>query len=273
MDTVVGLGGAGCRIADEFAKYPQYDVYKIDVGLQGENCYAFPQQASHEDYERNTPDLTKFFSDVDGYVLFVVGGGGKISGASLQILRQLRHCKLFVLYIRPVLSTLNKTAFLQERVVYNVFQEYARSGMFERLILMSNESLEELAGEVSLLDANSALNKQIVNAVHFINVFNHQEPVLNNREPPKDIARLCTFGIQNIRDGSEKSMFPLDNICDKIYYFAIKEDDLKSDTKLIKTIREHLSTNTIRPSYQIHSTKYSESFAYFMSFSSFIQSA
>ena len=34
METIIGLGKAGCRIADRFAQYPQYDVYKMDVGLK-----------------------------------------------------------------------------------------------------------------------------------------------------------------------------------------------------------------------------------------------
>ena len=30
MDTIVGLGKAGCAIADKFSKYPQYKIFKID---------------------------------------------------------------------------------------------------------------------------------------------------------------------------------------------------------------------------------------------------
>ena len=29
MDTVIGLGKAGCAIADKFAQYPQYKTFKI----------------------------------------------------------------------------------------------------------------------------------------------------------------------------------------------------------------------------------------------------
>jgi hypothetical protein len=273
MDTIIGIGAAGCRIADEFEKYPQYDIYKIDVGISGPNCYSIPVQKSHQDYEENIPDLQGFLGGVEGDVLVVVGGGGKVSGITLRVMSQLKGCTLHVLYVRPVLSQLNQTAFLQERLVFNVFQEYARSGVFRNLYLFSNESLEDMVGDVSLLEFNSALNKQIVNAIHFVNIFNHSQPILDSSEPPKEIARICTFGVQNIKDGSEKDMFPIQNICNKIYYYAIKEDDLKTDTKLIKNIREQISKNEIRPSYQIHSTKYPESFCYTISYSSRIQSA
>ncbi len=34
METIIGLGQAGCAIADRFAQYPQYEVYKMDQGLK-----------------------------------------------------------------------------------------------------------------------------------------------------------------------------------------------------------------------------------------------
>lgn len=271
MDVVIGLGSAGCRITDIFAKYPQYETFKIDVGLKGDNCFSMPLNHSHEEYEKNTPDMSSFLKDIEGDVLFVIGGGGNISGSTLQIMKQLKNCTLHVLYIRPVLSTLNKTDFLQERVTYSVFQEYARSGVFKKLFIASNENLEEIVGDVSILEFNNEINKQIVNTIHYTNIFQNTEPVLDSTEPPKDIARICTFGIQDIKTGEEKSFFNLQNVCDKIYFYAINESDLKSDTKLIKSIREQVSKSEIRPSYQIHSTKHPQSFCYFISYSSRIQ--
>ena len=93
METIIGLGQAGCNIADEFAKYNQYEIYKIDCNIDGfrqDGVYKMPWQDSSERYEKNCPDMTKFFKDVQGEVLFVVGGSGDISGASLSILQYLR---------------------------------------------------------------------------------------------------------------------------------------------------------------------------------------
>ena len=36
---IIGLGRAGCAIADCFSKFPQYEVYKFDVDIEGENCF------------------------------------------------------------------------------------------------------------------------------------------------------------------------------------------------------------------------------------------
>ena len=48
---IIGLGAAGCRIADCFSKYPQYNIYKVDVGLKGDNCYSVPKCITAEEYE------------------------------------------------------------------------------------------------------------------------------------------------------------------------------------------------------------------------------
>ena len=37
MDTVIGLGKAGCAIADKFSQYPQYKIFKIDIENIAEN--------------------------------------------------------------------------------------------------------------------------------------------------------------------------------------------------------------------------------------------
>ena len=46
---------------------------------------------------------------------------------------------------------------------------------------------------------NKKLNELIVNEFHYINVFNHTQPVLENVEPPKEVERICTIGIYDLK--------------------------------------------------------------------------
>ncbi len=53
MDKIIGLGGAGRRLARAFKKYPQYDVYEIDVVESSEpNYFKIEKQDSSENYEK-----------------------------------------------------------------------------------------------------------------------------------------------------------------------------------------------------------------------------
>lgn len=269
METIIGLGSAGCKIADEFKKYPQYSVYKIDVGLKGENCFDFPKQSSPELYEKNCPNLRAFFNTVSDDVLFIFGGGGQISGASLKILEQIKQFNINVLYIKPDNKDLNNVSYLQNRLTFNVLQQYARSGMLNTFYIVDNKILEEIIGDIPILEYESTLNKYIVSLIHYINVFNNTNPVVDNHESKKISSRIATFGVYDF--SQETSLFQIKNITDKCYYFAINEDALKTDGKLLKKIKEHISSNEIRASYEIHSTKHPKSFCYFIEYTNVIQ--
>ena len=76
---IIGLGSAGCNIADEFTQYPQYKTYKVDVGIEGKRCYDVKPQKGPEEYEKNTPPMKTFFRGIKGETLFVIGGSGDVS--------------------------------------------------------------------------------------------------------------------------------------------------------------------------------------------------
>ena len=61
---IIGLGKAGCAIADKFGEHQQYKIYKIDVGLEGERCYGIKEQPGPEEYEANAPSFKKFFGKI-----------------------------------------------------------------------------------------------------------------------------------------------------------------------------------------------------------------
>jgi len=115
VDVIVGLGGAGCSIADQFSNYNEYDVYQLDnVDRKEKNYYRLPTHGSHEDYERKLEGLEKFFEKIFGDCLFVVSGASDVSGASLVILEKIsQRCDINILYIKTRSSTGNfKTSSL-----------------------------------------------------------------------------------------------------------------------------------------------------------------
>ena len=268
MDTLVGLGKAGCAIADKFAEHPQYKIFKIDsegLDSKNKNCHLLKKQSSPEGYEKATRSMKTFFSKTTDDILFVLSGSGMISGASLQILKNLRGKNVNILYIKPDLEFLGHTNIMQERVVRNVLQEYTRSGLFNRIFLVDNKKVEEVLGEVPIIGYYDKLNDLIVSTFHMVNVYNHQEAIHATPFDTAETTRISTFGILNVDEGKEKLFFSLDNIREKCYYYAINSKVLETDGKLLRTLTDNINKNIgkdVRAGFQVYSTSYEQNYGY-----------
>ena len=291
MKVIVGLGEAGCNIADLFAKYPQYKVYKIDTGLESfkdlvvddldtrtrrVNNFDMPRQASSEDYEKNCPFMRGFFSDLTPKddVMFVVSGGGNIAGASLRVMEVLKDCKLSVLYIQPDLELIGGKKYILNRISFNILQEYARSGMFERIYLTYNPALEAAAGNVPIKGYFDKLNKALVSTIHMANVFENTKPIFKNKSDPASHTRISSFGIVDSESGQEKLFFPLDNIEEKSYYIGVTKEALEDKDffrELKENMREKVEKEEVKISYIINESKFDYSYVYVLAHSAEIQ--
>ena len=274
---VIGLGQAGCNIADMLSQHPQYKVYKVDIGLEGKRCYDVKPQKGPEEYEENVPSMKTFFRGIKGETLFIVGGSGSISAMCLRIMEQIRDkCELSVLYVRPDTSLLSKNKTLHEKATYSILQEFARSGLLKMLYLVSNINLENILGEVPIIGYNSKINELLVSTIHMINVFNNSEPVMGKIEDPQEASRIATFGISDIEGNEEKSFFSLDRTKEKCYIYSINEERLKTEgdlrKKIVSTVKAQAETEDLKVSFGVFPTNYEQDYCYILNYTSIIQS-
>ena len=278
MDAVVGLGEAGCAIADCFSKYPQYKVYKIDSGIgESRRDFSLEEQPSSELYEASCPDMSSYFKDFDEdtNVTFILGGGGKVAGASLRILEQIKHCRLNILYVTPDIALMGGKKYLLNRISFHVLQEYARSGMFENISLVYNPLVEAVVGDVPVRGYYAILNETLVSTVHMVNVFSNSAAVFKNLSENEDHHRISSYGIINPDTGEENLLFPLDNIREKVYYIGVNSKSLDDGAyfkKLKNSMKEKAEKEDVKISFQINETKYEEVYAYFVAYSDETQS-
>ena len=85
MISIVGLGNAGSRIAKKFSEQSQYSVYCMNSEVARTSKYNFRLKVydTPEEYEDNTPDVSKFFKNLDDNVQFFVVGASKSSNYTL----------------------------------------------------------------------------------------------------------------------------------------------------------------------------------------------
>ena len=263
---VIGRGDAGCNIAECFSQYPQYKIFKINVDNEGKGCYNVPILETAEEYEAyDYPKIKTFFKGAKGETLFIIGGSGKISCGSLRILETIKRLPTSILYIQPDLEMLDDTQKMQERLVRNVIQEYARSGMFEKVCLVSNSALDSVIGGAPVIGYFDTLNELLVPSLHMINFFNNNKAVSGSIPKAKDTHRIYTVGIFDTQKNEEKMFFPLDNSRNKCYIYGISEEKLKTDKKLMNKIKKQIESKreeNVNIAYAIYPTDYEYDIGY-----------
>ena len=263
---VIGLGDAGCKIADCFSQYSQYKIFKINVDIEGKRCYNIPILETAEEYESyEYPKIKTFFKGLKGETLLIVGGSGKISCGSLRILENIKRLPISILYIQPDLEMLDDTQKMQERLVRNVMQEYARSGVFEKVCLVSNDALDKIIGGAPVIGYFEALNELLVPSLHMVNFFSKNKAVSGSIPKPKSTHRIYTVGIFDTQKNEEKMFFSLDSARNRCYIYGVNEEKLKTDKKLMNKIKKQIESKkeeNLEISYAIYPTDYDYDIGY-----------
>lgn len=277
METIIGLGNAGCNITKAFSQYPQYDCFYIDSQSRKEdNFFKIPKRTTHEKYETSFPirKAETFLKKAKGPVLLIVGGSGAISGCSLRLLEVLKKKKPHILYILPDREVLSGDRILQNKIVYNILQQYARSGAVERMFIIDNNKLEETLGDVPIMKYYDNLNHLLVSTIHMLNVYNHTAPIESSFFGLHETSRLATFGIIDLKSSEENTFFDLEHSRDKTIFYAINKETLEKDGSLFKKIKQQVkqsSSENLNVAYKIFSTTYEDNYVYSINYASFIQ--
>ena len=246
MDKVIGLGKIGCGIAEEFAEYPEYRIYKIGADLEPRGNLVLDEQPDIKAYEDKFDSL-----DVEAYltsikpsdeVLFIIGGGEPISGISLSLLEIIKDAKITVLYICPDRSASSLIQKRDDKIVFNILQEYSRSGLFEKILLVDRSRVEELIGDVAISEYEKSVYHFIAYLVAMTNYFDHTEAVLTNKIEPNKISRIGTFGVASLDKEEVKYIFPVEDEEYAHYYYGIPEKDLQQDSELMRKIKRQNKT-------------------------------
>ena len=260
MISIVGVGNAACEIAKNFKTQKNYNVYLLgsNVERQSKYQYRLKEFENPEEYEENVPDLTDFFSNVDDIVQVFIVGASYSSNYSLGILQQLSHKKIQVFYIKPDIELLTGTPRLIENMTFGVLQEYARSGVFENMTIISNLEIENMSPDISIKNYYQSLNNTIFSTIHYLNFFTYTEPEIGLLVKPLEINRIRSIAALNMKNLEENWLFELDAPRDMCYYLCINNERLESEAGLHKSLVNKLKKkphNTFRRiSYGIYET-------------------
>jgi len=263
LDKVIGLGKLGCAIAEELTAYPEYRIYKIDADIDERGSLSIGTHPDMSEFEAkvDTEEVSVYLRSIkkNDEVLLVVEGGNPISGASLKILETIKDARLNVLYLCPDRQMISETQKRDDKIAFNVLQEYSRSGLFENIFLVSKPKVDELAGEVPVDKYEKTISYFVAYVVAMINFFNHTDPILASPISPPEIARIVTYGVSSLEEGARdiNLLFPLRSAADIHFFYGVPKEDLSEDTSLVKRIKEHVRSHKsedVSSSFSVYET-------------------
>lgn len=274
MISLIGIGDFCCQIVDKLSKHPQYVVYRISSNIEdGERSKKIQKLKTAEEYEKKV-EIRDFINDKSKTVSVFVDGSEAVSGIILKLLQTVSDKKITVFYIQSDLSLNSPTEKLQNKVAINVLQQYARSGLFEKIIMLDKHMIESIIGEVSLKEYDDKISEYISNVVHMINVYSNIKPIMSNSSEVQDASRITTYGIGLINNEKINWFYDLKHKENITYYFAINKTILEKDKKLLQNIKKQirsLQTEQTQVNFNIFETSYQENYVFCVAATKFIQ--
>ncbi len=242
MISMIGIGTAGENIVEHFRGNKEYNVYVLSDNVARNSKYKFKikNHEKVEDYEEATLKLGKFFATIDDHVQVFLCGSSRTANATLNILQHIKDKKIDIFYVQPDTELLIGIPKMQERAIFNILQQYARSGLFNSFTVFGNCEIEKTIGAIPIKKYFDTINQTIYYSVHYKNLFDHTGPVVGNLTLPSEIQRIRSIGRINPRTLEENWYFELDNSRDVCYYICVSSERLENDGDLHSTIIKHL---------------------------------
>ncbi len=264
MISIIGIGTGASKIAINFASVSNYEVYQLNdkVEKNTEAEFRIDSYSTPEEYENNIPDLSNFFADIRTRVQVFVVGSTMSSNYVLGILQQIRDKEIDLFYIQPDVELLSDVPKVLESLTFGILQEYARSGAFRTITLLSNLNLEKVLGDLPIKTYYEELNKSVFSTVHHLNYFEFSDPEIGQVAKPSEINRIRTIALLNMKDLEEKWLFDLDPAREMCYYMCINSEKLATEGGLHKRLVDILKKkpkNAFRKiSYAIYETDHAD---------------
>jgi len=274
---IIGLGKAGCKIAELFKEYSQYTVFKMDSDeklKRKKNCFFIPQQGSAELYDANPIDLSRLKKNLDEEeTYFIVCGSGKISACTLWILKEIKDKKINIVYIKPDLESIDNKSKLRNRAHFYILQEYVRSGVFNKMYIFDNNSMPNIIGKTSILNYYLRINSFIATTIHWLNIYMNSDAVFDTYREGYITSRICSFGIVHLEEEKCIDTFSLKK-CNQIkYFFGVNRIIIEGDEELLEKLNRVVANNEkdISISYGVYPTDLEIGFSFALKSSSDIQ--
>lgn len=278
MKNILGIGNAGSAIVEQLKEFNVYQVFQIsnEINKTSKYKFALPELSGPEEYEEmEMSKLHKWLDKIQNSCVVFLCGASDSAAITLRALEKLysKGVQIEIIYFMPEIEVLSETKTMHERSVRGILQNFARSGLFEKICLISNLRLEEIAGSTNVFDYYKQINQVFVSTYYMLDVFKNTKPITSTFKKPKESCKISTIGLSSLSE-EDKLFFPFKQEVDVIYYYGINEKKLKTEENLFRKITDRVKskiTEEVKVSFGIYPTQYEDDYVYVEYFSPKIQ--
>jgi len=212
LKNILGIGTAGCNVVEQLSEFSAYECYYIsnEVKKSSKFKFALEELPGPEEYESMAMNkLHKWLEKVKGACTIMLSGACDSAAITLKAMEHLhkKGVKLDIVYFTPETEVLSDTKVMLERSVRGVLQNFARSGLFEKICLVSNLQLEKMAGSTNVFEYFSQINHVFTSTYYMMDVFKNTKPITCTFKRPKESCRITTIAVSSL-EGEDKLFFP-----------------------------------------------------------------
>ena len=129
---------------------------------------------------------------------------------------------------------------MQNKVVFNILQQYARSGLFDSIYIFSNKNVEDFVGTAAISNMYEKINSTVANFIASLYWFENVDPIIGSIHEPKDISRIRTVSLCEVYDDKEQVFYDLNNTTETSFYYSVSENFIESDENFLTKIKERV---------------------------------
>ena len=271
---VIGIGNAGHEMCKLFRE-KGYEAYSIDTNKDA--FIKFPKVKTIEEAEKFQINLHPLIEKIKSdHILCVMAGSGIVTGSCLKILENFKNKKIDFLYIQPDLSFMNSLGKKREVMVRSILQEFARSGLFNKMWMVSNKSISNLSSDISIGNYFEKVNEKIVDMWCLMEYYGQASALMGNLEEPQEQNRIATFGLYSLNEETEQKFYELEGVREKHFYFTFSEETLAETGNVLDLVSRKLKkaeeNEFQQVSYGFFPSGYSVDKVYIMYYTNHIQS-
>ena len=243
----IGIGHLGCMIVDQLRSYPEYEIYKFTDEAVRAHEFSLGTLKTMEEYESSFPyeEAISYLRTIkrDDNVVVFMEGGEAINGCLLRVLEIIKDTHITFFFVRPSLSLKGDAVVENTRLTFGVCQEYARSGIFERMIFLDKDKIESLVGDVPITAYEERIAQLIAYKFAMMMFFENSDFVMSNIGERPLGCRIATFGVSSLEDENPQiyMLHNLEKIRTVEFYYGISQEDIDEDASLVNTIKSHVT--------------------------------